>query len=66
MPVRLLALWDVKQILRDREFLSSNETEDAIAQVWNDLTFDGVQSLFQEWIWRFAWVVENDGESINE
>jgi hypothetical protein len=32
----------LKQILRDREFFSSDEIEDAIAQAWNDLTFDGI------------------------
>jgi hypothetical protein len=56
----------LKQILRDREFSSSDESEDAIAQVWNNLTFDDIQSVFWDWIRRFAWVAENDGEYIGE
>jgi hypothetical protein len=36
----------LKQILRDRELSPSDEIEDVIEQVWNDLTFDGVQSVF--------------------
>jgi hypothetical protein len=36
----------LKQVLRDREFSSSDEIEDAIAQIWNDLTLDDVQSVF--------------------
>jgi hypothetical protein len=38
----------LKQILRDRDFSSSDEIEDAIAQVWNRLTFDDVQSMFRD------------------
>jgi hypothetical protein len=56
----------LKQILRDREFSSSDEIEDVIAQIWNYLTFDGVHSVFRDWIWRFVWVAENDGEYVNE
>jgi transposase len=56
----------LKQILRDREFSSSGEIEDAIAQICNDLTFDDVQSIFRDWIRRLAWVAENDGECISE
>jgi hypothetical protein len=56
----------LKQILRDREFSSSDEIEDAIAQVWNDLTFDDVQSVFRDWIRRLAWVAENNGEYMSE
>jgi hypothetical protein len=55
-----------KRILRQREFFSSDEIEDAIAQVLNDLTFDDVSSGLRDWIRRLAWVAENDGEYINE
>jgi hypothetical protein len=56
----------LRQILRDRPFTSSPQTEDVIAQVWNDLTFDDVQRVFRDWVRRFAWVAENDGEYISE
>jgi hypothetical protein len=56
----------LRQILNDRKFSSSDEIEDAIAQVWNGLTFDDVQSFFRDWIRRFTWVAENDGEYMNE
>jgi hypothetical protein len=56
----------LKYILRDREFSSSEGIKDAIAQIWNDLTFDGVHSVFRNWIRRLAWVTENDGEYISE
>jgi hypothetical protein len=56
----------LKQILRGRELSSSDEIDDAIVQVWNDLTFDEVQTVFRNWIWRLVWVSENDGEHIGE
>jgi hypothetical protein len=33
-------------ILKDREFHSHDEIEEAITMTWNDLTFDEVQSDF--------------------
>jgi hypothetical protein len=56
----------LKQILRYRKFASSDEIEDAIAQGWNDLNFDDIQSVFRDWIRRLAWVAEDDGEYICE
>jgi hypothetical protein len=56
----------LKQILKDREFSSSDEIEDVMTQVWNGLTFDNVQSVFRDWTRRLAWVAENDGDYINE
>jgi hypothetical protein len=56
----------LNQIQRDREFSLSDETEDTIAQGWNDLTFDDFQSVFRDWIRRLAEVAENDGEYISE
>jgi hypothetical protein len=36
----------LKGILKDREFRSRDEIEEAITMAWNDLTFDEVQSVF--------------------
>jgi hypothetical protein len=36
----------LKGILKDREFHSHDEIEEAITMAWNDLTFDEVQSVF--------------------
>jgi hypothetical protein len=36
----------LKGILKDREFHSHDEIEEAIMMAWNDLTFDEVQSVF--------------------
>jgi hypothetical protein len=56
----------LKQILRDREFAPSDEIKDTIAQIWNDLAFDNIRSLFRDWIRRLSCVAKNDGEYISE
>jgi hypothetical protein len=38
------------EILKDREFHSPDEIEEAITMAWNHLTFDGVQSVFHNWM----------------
>jgi hypothetical protein len=48
--------------LKDREFNSSDEIEEAIAKVWDELTFDEVQSAFHNWLSRLAWVIANERE----
>jgi uncharacterized protein YukE len=55
----------LKEILKDREFVSSEEIE-AIADVWNGLTFDDVQGVFRNWMSRLTEVIENGGEHIPE
>jgi hypothetical protein len=54
------------EILKDREFHSSDEIQQAIAEAWNDLTVDEDQSVFQNWMSRLAWVIENGGEYVHE
>jgi hypothetical protein len=56
----------LKGIVKDREFHSHDENEEAITMAWNDLTFDEVQSVFHNWMNRLRWVIENGGESIPE
>jgi hypothetical protein len=56
----------LKGILKDREFVSSEAIEIAIADVWNCLTSDDVQIVFRNWMSRLTWVIENGGENIPE
>jgi hypothetical protein len=56
----------LKGILKDREFHSHDEIEEAISMAWNDLTFDDVQSVFHSWMNRLRWVIEGGGEYISE
>jgi hypothetical protein len=49
-------------ILRDCEFASSDEIEEAIARAWDD----SVQSVFPIWRGHPAWVIENGGEQVCE
>jgi hypothetical protein len=52
--------------MKDREFHSYDEIEEAIVVAWKDLTFEDIQSVFYDYMRRFAWVIENEGESILE
>jgi hypothetical protein len=65
-PCDLWLFGMLKQILRDREFSSSREIEDAMAQARNKLTFDDAQNVFRDWIRRSAWATEDYGEYISE
>jgi hypothetical protein len=56
----------LKRILKDREFHSHDEIEEAITMAWNDIIFDEVQSVFHTWMNRLRWVIENGGEYITE
>jgi hypothetical protein len=35
----------LKGVLKDRKFNSSDEIEEAIAKIWDELTFDGQTAL---------------------
>jgi hypothetical protein len=52
--------------MKDREFHSHDEIEEAITVAWNDLTFEDVQSVFYNWMRRLVLVIENEGEYILE
>jgi hypothetical protein len=52
----------LKGALKDCESNSSDETEEAITKVWDELTFNEVHSVFHNWMARLAWVIKNRGE----
>jgi hypothetical protein len=56
----------LKGVLKNREFHSHDEIEEAIMMARNDLTFDEVQAVFRNWMNRLRWVIENGGEHITE
>jgi histone-lysine N-methyltransferase SETMAR len=56
----------LKRIFKDREFSSSEQVEEAITPVWNDLSFEDVPSVFQNWVSRLACVIETGEEYLYE
>jgi hypothetical protein len=56
----------LKGVLKDREFNSSDEIEEAIMKVRNELTFNEVQSIFHNEMSHLACVIENGREYILE
>jgi hypothetical protein len=65
-PARLLVLWILKGILKDRAFHSIDEIDNEITEIWNALSFNEVQSVFPSRMKGLAWVTENGGEHIRE
>jgi histone-lysine N-methyltransferase SETMAR len=47
--------------MKDREFHAVQGIR-GLTEIWNDLTFEDVQSVFLEWKVRLNWVIENGGE----
>jgi hypothetical protein len=52
----------LKHNMKDREFQNQQEILNAIAEIWDDLTFEDVQRGFQEWTERLTWVIGNNVE----
>jgi hypothetical protein len=48
----------LKGVLKDPEFNSSDEIKEAVTKVWDDLTFDEVQSVFHNWLSRLVWAIK--------
>jgi histone-lysine N-methyltransferase SETMAR len=48
--------------MKDREFHTVQDIRGWLTEIWNDLTFEDVQSVFLEWKIRLNWVIENGGE----
>jgi hypothetical protein len=51
-----------KETIKDREFCSAQEMLSSFSHAWNDLTAEDIRRVFPEWMDRFTWVIENDGE----
>jgi hypothetical protein len=66
IPCHFYLFGMLKRVLKDRECNSSDEIEEAIMKVWDELTFDEMHSVFHNWMNRFAWIIENGGEFIAE
>jgi hypothetical protein len=52
--------------MKDRQFHSHDDIEEAITVAWDDLTFEEVQSIFYDWMRRLAWVIQHKGKYILE
>jgi hypothetical protein len=52
----------LKECLKAEAFPSNSDIDTGLAQIWNDLTFEKVASVFHEWKRRVEWATENTGE----
>jgi histone-lysine N-methyltransferase SETMAR len=51
----------LKEKLQEQELSASDEIIEVITTIWNDITFEELQSVFSEWIQRVTWVIEQGG-----
>jgi hypothetical protein len=51
-----------KEKMKDRKFRTIQDSLRCLTEIWNDLTFEDVQSVFREWQIRLNLVMENGGE----
>jgi hypothetical protein len=59
--VRLLAAWFSRRKTQGTGVSPSDEIIEAITAIWNDVTFEELQSVFSKWIQRVTWVIEHGG-----
>jgi hypothetical protein len=57
--VRLLAIRHVEAKIQDRVFDTTEEIFMAIRNVWPEVTFEDLQSVFFDWIQRVKYVIEH-------
>lgn len=55
-----------KNLLEEKEISSQDELINEINQLFNDISFEELQSIFDEWIERLKLVIMNNGEYINK
>jgi hypothetical protein len=48
-----------KEKMKHREFRTIQDIIRRLTEIWNDLTFEDVQSVFRTWQIRLNWVTEN-------
>jgi histone-lysine N-methyltransferase SETMAR len=66
-PCDFLFFGMAKGKMNDWEFHTGQDCSPPLTEIWNDIPFGDVQSVFLEWKIRLTWVIENDGEySLNK
>jgi hypothetical protein len=51
-----------KEKMKDRKFRTVQDILRRLTEIWNDLPFEDVQSVFREWQIHLNWVMGNVGE----
>jgi hypothetical protein len=53
-----------KTALQNRRFADADAVVDALTDLFDSLTFEELQSVFQNWIERLTWVIKHNGEYV--
>jgi hypothetical protein len=61
-PCDLWLFGFLKESMNGMELSTEDQIVEAITTIWRGVTFDTLQSAFQEWMQRLSWVTETNGE----
>jgi histone-lysine N-methyltransferase SETMAR len=61
-PCHFWLLGAVKHTMKDIELSLRGQIVRMMAKFWDDLTFEDVQLVFEEWITSLEWAIANGGE----
>jgi hypothetical protein len=50
----------LKENLKEQELPTSDEIIEVITTIWNDVTFEELESVFSEWIQQVTWIIEHE------
>jgi hypothetical protein len=56
----------LKENLKEQDLSISDEIIKVITTIWDDVTFEELQSVLSEWIRRVTGVIEHGGEYYSE
>jgi hypothetical protein len=61
-PCDFWCLGWAKTALRNRRFVDLDDVVETLIDIFNNVTFDELPRVFQNWIRRLEWVIRNSGE----
>jgi hypothetical protein len=57
---------DFKEKLKDCHLQGPEEILTALQKLWDNITFEELQMIFESWRDRLRWIIEHDGESFRK
>jgi hypothetical protein len=51
-----------KTLLRNRRFADADMVVDGLINLWDNVTFEEFESMFQNWIEKLEWAIEDNRE----
>jgi hypothetical protein len=52
----------LKHKMKDRQVQMVMEIDDDVTRIWNELSFEAVQNVLTNWMYRLEWAIWNGGD----